>query len=264
MITGPTSVVGSSGSPSTSASARATRRSTTAVATPFCRISREVEVHRWPEVPKAPNRAPSSTRSRSASSSTTMAFLPPSSRLTSFGPTSMAAAATLRPVGTDPVKDTAPTPGWVARAAAGSGPPWTTWTRSAGMPASMHASTNATPQAGRQLGRLHHDAVAGEQRWEDLPARDGHREVPRRDHPDHPDRDAGGPGQLVVHLRGHHVAHGGPQQDQPEPSNRAKKKKTKKKKKKPIACPAIALICRVHVSMRRSRGWETVSAKAVS
>ena len=77
-----------------------------------------------------------------------MAFLPPSSRLTSFGPTSIAAAATLRPVGTDPVNDTAPTPACTASAAAGSGPPCTTCTRSAGMPASTHASTKATPHAG--------------------------------------------------------------------------------------------------------------------
>ena len=32
----------------------------------------------------------------------------------------MAAAATFRPVGTEPVKLTAPTPGWTAMAAAGS------------------------------------------------------------------------------------------------------------------------------------------------
>ena len=80
-----------------------------------------MDVHRWPAVPNAPNIAPSTARSRSASSRTTMAFLPPSSRLTSRGPVSMAAAATLRPVGTEPVKLTAPTPGCTASAAAGLG-----------------------------------------------------------------------------------------------------------------------------------------------
>ena len=57
--------------------------------------------------------APLAAFSMSASSSTIMAFLPPSSSETSRGPVSIAAAATLRPVGTEPVKLTAPTPGWV-------------------------------------------------------------------------------------------------------------------------------------------------------
>ena len=38
------------------------------------------DVQRWPAVPKPPNSAPSTARSRSASSMTTIGFLPPSSR----------------------------------------------------------------------------------------------------------------------------------------------------------------------------------------
>ncbi len=130
-------------------------------------------MQRWPDVPNAPNTAPSVARSRSASGRTTMAFLPPSSSDNSRGPDSMAAAATLRPVGTEPVKLRAPTPGWTASAAAGSARPCTTWTRSAGTPASTHAATNASQQAGacslglmttplpaRSAGKIFHDGIA--------------------------------------------------------------------------------------------------------
>ena len=85
----------------------------------------------------------------------------------------MAEAATLRPVGTEPVKLTAPTPGWTARAAAGSANPWTTWTRSAGTPASTQAATNASQHAGAcslglitmplpasRAGKIFHDGMA--------------------------------------------------------------------------------------------------------
>ena len=49
-----------------------------------CTISREAAVQRWPEVPNADHTTLSSARSRSASSQTTIGFLPPSSRLTRF------------------------------------------------------------------------------------------------------------------------------------------------------------------------------------
>jgi hypothetical protein len=85
----------------------------------------------------------------------------------------MAAAATLRPVGTDPVKLIAWTPGCTARAAAGSAKPCTTCTRSAGRPASVQAATNASQHAGAcsdglittplpasTAGKIFHDGIA--------------------------------------------------------------------------------------------------------
>ena len=60
------------------------------------------------------------------------------------------------------------------------------------------------------LGRLEHDAVAGQEGGEALPRRDGHREVPRRDHPDDPDGGPGRPAQLGAELRRDRLAPGGP------------------------------------------------------
>src|SRR5688572_18127714 len=173
LMTGPTSVDGSVGSPRRSSLVRLASRSTSSPATSGWTISREVDVQRCPLVPKAPKMAPSTTRSRSASGRTTMAFFPPSSRDTRRGPVSMAAAATFRPVGTDPVKLTAPTPGWTAMAAPGSAKPWTSWMSPSGTPASRQAATNASAQAGacseglrtiplpaRSAGKHFHDGMA--------------------------------------------------------------------------------------------------------
>ena len=99
-----------------------------------------------------------------------MAFLPPSSRLTSFGPTSIAAAATLRPVGTEPVKDTAPTPGVDGEGGGRLGAAVHDLEQVGG-DAGLDARVDEGHAAGRrQLGGLHHDAVAGQQGREDLPA----------------------------------------------------------------------------------------------
>ena len=46
-----------------------------------CTMMRRVVVQRWPAVPTAPNKIARVARSRSASSATMMALLPPSSRI---------------------------------------------------------------------------------------------------------------------------------------------------------------------------------------
>ena len=51
-------------------------------------------------------------------------------------------------MGTEPVNESAPTPGCTASAAPGSPKPWTTWSSAAGMPAVTSASTNASAQSG--------------------------------------------------------------------------------------------------------------------
>ena len=152
------------------------------------------------------------------------------------GPAAMAAAATLRPVGTEPVKLTAPMPGWVAMAAPGSPWPWTTLSSPAGMPASTRQATNALGAQRRLLGRLQHDAVAGQQGREELPRRDGHREVPRRDHPDHADGVARRPGQLVGQLRGHRLRRGrsGPGRRRSGPCRRPP---ARRRPPRPAPCP---------------------------
>lgn len=55
-------------------------------ATFLCTIILEAAVQRWPVVPKAPQRIPSTAKSRLASSMTMMGFFPPSSRPIFFKP----------------------------------------------------------------------------------------------------------------------------------------------------------------------------------
>ena len=75
---------------------------------PLVTISREDAVQRWPVEKKAPLVAHSTAALTSASSSTTSGFLPPISSCTFFiGVAAVAAAATLRPVATEPVNEIA-------------------------------------------------------------------------------------------------------------------------------------------------------------
>ena len=84
--------------------ARVSRRAHSSSATARSTITREHAVHRWPVVPNADHRIPSTARSRSASRSTTTAFLPPSSRLTRLS-SRPARSAMPRPVSDEPVNE---------------------------------------------------------------------------------------------------------------------------------------------------------------
>jgi hypothetical protein len=67
--------------------------------------TRSVEMQTWPELTSPPHAAPLAARSGSASSSTIMGSLPPSSRPTGVS-VSAARAITFLPVATEPVKCT--------------------------------------------------------------------------------------------------------------------------------------------------------------
>jgi hypothetical protein len=58
----------------------------------------------------------------------------------------------------------------------------------------------------REGGGLQHDGVAADERRQNLPRRDGHREVPRRDDAAHPDRLADRHRELVAQFRGRRLA----------------------------------------------------------
>ena len=68
------------GSPIGEDSSRAESLATNSSKTDSCTIAVPRDVQRWPAVPNPPNSAPSTARSTSASSITTIGFLPPSSR----------------------------------------------------------------------------------------------------------------------------------------------------------------------------------------
>ena len=126
--------------------------------------------------------SPSTARSRSASSMTMIAFLPPSSRWTCLR-WSAAAFVTATPVSREPVNVITGDVG-MARRARSPPPrpaPWTRLTTPGGRPASDEQLDEALGEQRRVLGRLQHDRVAADERGRELPGRDRDREVPRRD-----------------------------------------------------------------------------------
>ena len=103
LMHGPMSVEGSRPSPTLSAFTRATNFSTNSPYTFLWTATRLAAVQRWPVVPKPPHTAPSTARSRLASSITMMMFLPPISRW-HFLKVGAHAWLTMRPTSVEPVK----------------------------------------------------------------------------------------------------------------------------------------------------------------
>ena len=109
---------------------------------------RLVAVQRWPVVPNPPQRPPSMARSRFASSSTTIGFLPPSSseqclKLLAAMPPMM------RPTAEDPVSEIARTSACSASGVPTSAPnPATMLITPFGKPASLRARTRLNVESG--------------------------------------------------------------------------------------------------------------------
>ena len=101
----------------------------------------------WPQLKKDAHSAPSTARARSASSSTTIGSLPPSSSVTGTS-RSPAAAATRRPTSLEPVKSTLPRPRARTSAAPTSPSPCATRTRAGGAPASANSCSTSAPDRG--------------------------------------------------------------------------------------------------------------------
>ena len=105
-------------------------------------------MHCWPAWKNAAYAAASTAVSRSASSSTMNAFLPPSSSVTFFSVAEAAAMIAL-PTAVEPVKETLSTSGWLTSASPVPGPgPWTTLTTPGGTPASRRTSASSVTVAG--------------------------------------------------------------------------------------------------------------------
>src|SRR6266436_5327288 len=105
-------------------------------------------VQRWPVVPKPPQMAPSTARSRLASSITMMMFLPPISRLQCLNSGAHASAMS-RPTAVEPVKLTTGTARCSANGAPALGPlPLTRFTTPAGTPASARICTRLYEDSG--------------------------------------------------------------------------------------------------------------------
>ncbi|CAM5286163.1 hypothetical protein SVIOM74S_04646 [Streptomyces violarus] len=98
----------------------------------------------WPWWKNEPQAAVEITASRSASGSTIMAELPPSSRWARLR-WRPAASPTARPAGVEPVKEMTETRGSATRACPASGPPGSTCSRSCGRPAAAKTAARASP-----------------------------------------------------------------------------------------------------------------------
>src|SRR5262249_5937621 len=111
-------------------------------------MMRLVAVQRWPVVPKAPHRPPSVARSRLASSSTIIGFLPPSSSEQCLKVLAAVVPIT-RPTDDDPVNEIARTSGWSSNGAPASGPkPVTMLITPLGNPASAKTRTRLKVESG--------------------------------------------------------------------------------------------------------------------
>src|ERR671934_381096 len=109
---------------------------------------RSTPAHTCPQFEKAPQGAPSTARARSASASTSIGSLPPSSSVTGRS-SSAHAIAIRRPTSVEPVKKTFASPGARTSAPPTSPPaPCTVWTSPAGAPASTNARSTHAPESG--------------------------------------------------------------------------------------------------------------------
>ena len=147
--------------------------------------TRSIPEHVCPAFANPPHSAPAIAWSRSASASTSIGSLPPSSSTEPFSLRAQPSATDL-PASTEPVKNTLPTPDPTT---AGAGP------GAVDDPDQPVGDAGALEHAGdpladqrRQRCRLQHHTVAGHQRERHLPERDAPRVVPRGDHADHAER----------------------------------------------------------------------------
>ncbi len=117
-----------------------------------------------------------------------LAFFPPSSSVSGF--TWSAHSRMIRfPTSVEPVKTILRTSGCPMRRSPASAPvPGTTWKTSSGMPASRREPLEPQRTQRGVLGRLDDHRVAGSQGRREPPRGDRHREVPRHDHADDPER----------------------------------------------------------------------------
>src|SRR6185503_5055799 len=151
------------------------------------------------------HKQPSTARSRLASSITMMTFLPPISRCT-FLNDGAAWLETVRPTSVDPVNETTRTASLTSSALPTSAPPPVTrLTTPGGIPASSRMRTKFNADSGVSVAGLK-TTVLPDQRRDDLPARDRHRKVPRRDDRGDADRLPHRHRELVAQLGRHRLA----------------------------------------------------------
>ena len=187
-ISGPVSVVGSSGPPRTMRWARSTRSSTMRSCADSSTTSRAPAEHTWPECRKIPVRTLSTAVSWSASAKSTNGFLPPSSSATFL---TVAAALAMRtlPVARPPVKLDHVDARIGRQRSPGRRPGAQDEVRDAVGHARLGQQLHQDDRRVRgELARLEDERAAGTERRRHLPRRLEQRVVPGRDQPADPDR----------------------------------------------------------------------------
>ena len=154
------SVFLSSGSPSRSVPSRSLSRSSTTSATDSWTSSRDPAQQTWPWLKKIPFTMPSTAWSTGASSKTTLAALPPSSRVSRL-PVPATARLISLPTSVEPVNATLSIPGCATSAEPVWPAPVSTFTTPGGRLGLLaHLGEQQRGQR-RRLGRLEHAGVAG-------------------------------------------------------------------------------------------------------
>ena len=143
----PTSVFLSSGSPSRRVASRRRSDVSTSEYTDSCTSRREPAQQTWPWLKKMPFTMPSTAWSTGASSNTTLAALPPSSRVTFLRVGAQARAICL-PTSVEPVNATLSTPGCSTSARPVSPAPVTMLTTPGGRSACWQISAKASAVSG--------------------------------------------------------------------------------------------------------------------
>ena len=144
---------------------------------------RSMPAHACPQFVKTPQSAPSTARSRSASSRTSIASFPPSSS-TAGQSRSAAAWATFLPTSAEPVKTTAVDAAMSDERLAHVASPLHDADEAGGRAGAAEDLLDPRAGKGRELGRLHDRRVPRRDRRRRLAQRDREREVPGRDDPD--------------------------------------------------------------------------------
>ncbi len=151
LIIGPKATWPLAGSPTGMWVALPTRRSIRPAATFSCTSTRPEAMQIWPWCSQAPQATLLAARSRSASSSTISALLPPSSSETFFR--CLPQSSPMRwPTAVEPVNWIIFTSGAVTSASPAPGPPGSIWNTPAGTPASSNTRAMITPPAAAVCG----------------------------------------------------------------------------------------------------------------
>ena len=191
---------------------------------------RERAQQSWPALPNTASGAAAAARSRSASANTTLADLPPSSRVTRLI-VAAAPSAIPRPTSVEPVKAIFATSGCSTSRRPQTLPgPATTLRTPSGRPASSAIRSSSSAVSGVSSAGFSTTVLPAASAGRDLPRGDQQREVPGHDQADHPERlaerhvDAAGDRDRLARAAAPGRRRSSGRSPRPSPSRRARRR----------------------------------------